>query len=359
MANFDSASYASVADVATGKSVQVSKSRLLATFVSDLEFTADGKSLVTVLVPEGRGPVPTHGPNGIEDGPTVRMTNSRAVPAPVYYSLLQDPHDKALLKYYTTGQLAVIDIKAKLAKKIGAPAMIRSVEASHDGQYFTVTTMTEPFSYLLPVTSFGTVRELWDSNCAGQTFCVRTMPTAHVRVRAVSAWRNGAPAPWPASAGTVPNVIPAARMRSSSANAIAPLGRYACDAAGTPACRATPVLVAQRGEERRQPPRQLLLPARSFVSRALLPRSPQSHPLAPAKSTGTTSRPGPASQSKWRSSARVEGDQHSLHGHGTHAAVLGATPRVPTASAHSTNTSIARRRWPRPVPERSVVEKSD
>jgi dienelactone hydrolase len=176
IASFDDASYAYVADVATGKSVQVSKSPLLATLYTDLEFTNDGKSLVAVIVPEGRGAAPTHGPGGIEDGPKVRLTNSRAVPTPVYYSLLQDPHEKAQLKYYTTGQLALLDIAKKTVKKVGEPRMIRSVE-TQDGSYFTVTSMTEPFSYLLPANSFGSVRELWDAN--GKT--VATLATTRLR----------------------------------------------------------------------------------------------------------------------------------------------------------------------------------
>ena len=164
IASFANASYAYVADVATGKSVQVSKSPLLATLVTSIEFTADGKSLIVVLVPEGRGAPPTHGTGGIEDGPTVRLTNSRAVPQPVHASLLLDPHEKAQLKYYTTGQLALLDLKTKLVKKIGEPRMIRAVDASSDAAYFRVTQMTEPFSYLVPASSFGSVQELWNAN---------------------------------------------------------------------------------------------------------------------------------------------------------------------------------------------------
>ena len=95
IANFPNASYAYVADVATGKSVQASKSPLLATLVTSIEFTTDGKRLIAVLVPDGRGPAPTHGVNGVEDGPTVRLTNSKAIPQPVHASLLLDPHEKA------------------------------------------------------------------------------------------------------------------------------------------------------------------------------------------------------------------------------------------------------------------------
>lgn len=163
IANFDDASHAYVADIASGRSIQLTRTPLNPTLYTDLEFTADGRSLVVVLAPDGRGAAPTHGPNRIEDGPTVRLTDGRALPQRVYASLLLDPHDKELLKHYTTSQLALVDVRSRVVKKIGMPRMIRAVEASPDGQYFTVTYMVEPFSYLVPVNSFGSVRELWDA----------------------------------------------------------------------------------------------------------------------------------------------------------------------------------------------------
>jgi dipeptidyl aminopeptidase/acylaminoacyl peptidase len=174
IANFDEASHVFVADVATGKSVQITKTPLLATLLTTLEWTADGKSIVTVIVPDGRGVAPTHGKNGIEDGPEVRLTESRVVPQVIHASLLEDPHDKAILKYYSTGQLAVIDVKSKAVRKLGAPGMIRAVDASPDGAYFRVTKMTEPFSYIVPVTNFGSVQELWDANGKVVTTLTRT-----------------------------------------------------------------------------------------------------------------------------------------------------------------------------------------
>jgi dipeptidyl aminopeptidase/acylaminoacyl peptidase len=113
IANFDDASQIYVADVATGKSTQVTKTPLLGTLVTDLVWTADGKSIITVLVPDARGLAPTHGKNGVEDGPEVRLTESRVVPQVIHPSLLEDPHDKAMLKYYTTGQLAIVDVKSR------------------------------------------------------------------------------------------------------------------------------------------------------------------------------------------------------------------------------------------------------
>src|SRR4029077_17557398 len=72
IANADDASHLYVADTARGKSTQVSKTPLLATLVTTVDWTADGKSLVAVFVPDMRGPAPTHGKNGVETGPQVR-----------------------------------------------------------------------------------------------------------------------------------------------------------------------------------------------------------------------------------------------------------------------------------------------
>ena len=129
IANFDDASYVYVADIASGKSTQVSKAALNATFVTNIDWTADGKGIVAVLVPDGRGPAPAH---PVADGPEVRLTESTAKPQVIHFDLLSDPHEKAMLTYYTTGQLAVIDVKAKTVKKIGSPTTIRAVDASPD-----------------------------------------------------------------------------------------------------------------------------------------------------------------------------------------------------------------------------------
>jgi dipeptidyl aminopeptidase/acylaminoacyl peptidase len=164
LANFDDATHVYVADVATGKSRKVTKTPVLATLVTDLDWTNGGKSIVTVLVPEGRGAEPQH--PAIETGPMVRIVGATKNKTRTYrdYSLLQDPHQQAQLEYYTTGQLAVIDAKTGALKKVGAPAMIVSVSPSPDGQYLRVTTMQKPFSYLVQYQNFGTTDQIWDAN---------------------------------------------------------------------------------------------------------------------------------------------------------------------------------------------------
>jgi dipeptidyl aminopeptidase/acylaminoacyl peptidase len=133
-------------------------------------------------VPDNRGAIPEHGDGGIEDGPQVRLTDARAVPQPVHFSLLQDPHDKALLTYYTKGQLVLLDVNSKAVRAIGAPATIRDIDAAPNGAFVRVTRMTEPYSYLVPVASFGSIEELWDAS--GKV----------ITTLATTALREGAPA---------------------------------------------------------------------------------------------------------------------------------------------------------------------
>lgn len=161
IANFATASHVHVADVATGRSRPVTRTPLLATMVSSVEWTGDGGSVVVVLVPENRGPAPTI--PAVATGPLVQLwMDSLVSPQRNFASLMETPHEFAMMEYYVTGQLAVVDVRTRAVRPIGAPAMIRSVSVSPDGQHFRVTRMEKPFSYVVQWSSFGTVEEIWN-----------------------------------------------------------------------------------------------------------------------------------------------------------------------------------------------------
>jgi dipeptidyl aminopeptidase/acylaminoacyl peptidase len=168
IANFDDASRLYVADVASGKSRQVSPRALLATLVTTVDWTADGNQLVTVLIPDARKAEPKR--PAIEPGPLVRLTDEKKEKTRNFASLLRDPFEKELMEYYVTGQLATINVSNGAVKKIGAPELISAVEASPDGKYFHVTLMQKPFSYIVQYNSFGTSEQIWDTD--GKTLAV-------------------------------------------------------------------------------------------------------------------------------------------------------------------------------------------
>lgn len=150
-----------VADVSDGRSRSITRNRpVLATAVTSFSWTEDSQYVLTVLVPEDRPSMPQRGPAW--NGPEIKVSEDGKNMVRTYPSLMGTPYEKDLLEWHWTGQLALIQVENRRVTDIGAPAMIRSANASHDGMYFRVTQTVRPFSYIVPATSAGRVEELWD-----------------------------------------------------------------------------------------------------------------------------------------------------------------------------------------------------
>ena len=150
------------ADVASGKARQLTKTPVLATLVTTFEFSDDGKSIVFVQVPENRAPMPA-APTA-PSGPTVKLADADRNRLRTFPSLMSSVHDKELLEWHATGQVALLDVQKGAVRKVGAPAMVRSLDVSPDAKYVRVTRMVKPFSYDVPVASFGSIEEVWDAD---------------------------------------------------------------------------------------------------------------------------------------------------------------------------------------------------
>ena len=126
LAHTDDATHIWIADVATGKSRQLTKTPLLATLVTTFEFTADGKQIAAVLVPDSRAPMPAL--PAAPDGPTVKIADADKNRLRTFPSLMSTTYDKELLEWHATGQVALIDVQKGAVKKIGQPVMARSID---------------------------------------------------------------------------------------------------------------------------------------------------------------------------------------------------------------------------------------
>ncbi len=150
-----------VADVSNGRSRSITRNRpVLATAVTGFSWTEDSRYIMTVLVPNNRPPMPTRGP--VWTGPEIKVSEDGENMVRTYPSLMGTPFEKDLLEWHLTGQLARIEVENRRVTEIGEPTMIRSVNASHDGEHFRVTQTVRPFSYTVPASSAGRVEELWD-----------------------------------------------------------------------------------------------------------------------------------------------------------------------------------------------------
>jgi dipeptidyl aminopeptidase/acylaminoacyl peptidase len=158
----DDATQIWVADAGTGKSRQLTRTPVLATLVTSFAFTSDGRQIVFVQVPENRTAMPAA--PAAPTGPTVKLADSDKNRLRTFPSLMTTPYEKQLLEWHATGQLAIVDVQKGTVKKIGQPAMVRALDPSPDARFVRVTRMVKPFSYDVPVSSFGSIEEIWDAD---------------------------------------------------------------------------------------------------------------------------------------------------------------------------------------------------
>ena len=157
----DDGSYLWITDLATNKPRQISKTPLLLTLTNGFSFSGDGKSIAAVVPPDGRRARPSM--PVLPAGPSIKLADSDKNRLRTFPSLMTTQYEFDLLEYHSTGQIALIDVATGAVKKIGAPTMVRSIDFAPDGAYVRVTRMTKPFSYIVPVNSFGQVEEVWDA----------------------------------------------------------------------------------------------------------------------------------------------------------------------------------------------------
>ena len=160
-AHADDATYIYIADAKTGRTRKLTDRKILATLYAGFEFVDRGKSIVTVLIPRNRAKEPVKPATAAT--PRVRLTDGKPSSIRTFPSLLDGPYDAALLEYFTTGQLAVLNVETGHVREIGKPSMIESVGSAPAGDYFRITTMEKPFSYLVPADAFARREVIWDS----------------------------------------------------------------------------------------------------------------------------------------------------------------------------------------------------
>jgi dipeptidyl aminopeptidase/acylaminoacyl peptidase len=157
----DDGTYLWVTDIASNKPRQISKISLLTTFVTSFDFINNGKTIVAVVAPENRTARPL--PPAVPAGPEIRLSLSAdRNRLRTYPSLMSTPYEQQLLEWHATGQVGLIDVATGALTRFGTPGMITGVDMNPTGQHARVTRMKKPFSYDVPVSSFGAIEEVWD-----------------------------------------------------------------------------------------------------------------------------------------------------------------------------------------------------
>lgn len=158
-AHYDRATHIYVAEAGSGKTKRITNRPVMATLNAVFSWSADSKFIFTTFVPQKRGAEPQE---PFVDLPQIRVSTTDVNRLRTSPALLQNPYEAELLKYYTTGQLARIEVANSKILDIGTPELIREVSVSPDGEHLLVTRLKTPFSYIVPVNSYGWIQEVWN-----------------------------------------------------------------------------------------------------------------------------------------------------------------------------------------------------
>ncbi|MBW6502058.1 MAG: prolyl oligopeptidase family serine peptidase, partial [Bacteroidales bacterium] len=118
----------------------------------------DNKSLLYCIADPGRGRKPE--PSLVPEGPVVQENLGKQGQAATFQDLLKDPADESVFEYFAKSQLMLWNGLESVAT--GKPGMITGFSPSPDGRYLLITTITRPFSYIVPYYYFPSVTRILD-----------------------------------------------------------------------------------------------------------------------------------------------------------------------------------------------------
>jgi dipeptidyl aminopeptidase/acylaminoacyl peptidase len=110
-------------------------------------------------------------------GPNVQEHRGGVAPVRTYQDLLTSAHDEALFEYFGTSQIVLVNAVSGERTPIGQPGLYEEVRPSPDGQHLLVTTLTKPFSRLVPYANFAHTVAVWD-RAGTPTKTLATLPVA-------------------------------------------------------------------------------------------------------------------------------------------------------------------------------------
>ena len=141
-----------VADKAGGAPRRLVGPRLNAAFGLPFRWTPDSATLITYVVPEGRGAAPTE--TTAPSGPLVQENIGRTAPVRTFQDLLQNPHDEALFDHYFTAQLVRVNVASGAMSPLADRGLYLTSSVSPDGRYLLVTRVKRPFSTAVTASQF-------------------------------------------------------------------------------------------------------------------------------------------------------------------------------------------------------------
>ncbi|MBS0217420.1 MAG: S9 family peptidase [Proteobacteria bacterium] len=189
-----------VGDVASGTAHRVDGVALNTILDNDIQWLDGGNTLLVKQVPANLGAAPSRSEAPI--APEIKESLGGKGESSTYESrdTLTGPEDEVLFDYYTTSQLAKVDVATDKVTPYGKPATIAGVDVAPDGKHVLFETLKRPYSYVTTWERFAKDTSVLDTT-DGSVKVIDSSPVAdRVPVRGVPigprdfGWRANAPA---------------------------------------------------------------------------------------------------------------------------------------------------------------------
>lgn len=149
-------------DLATGTAKKITQDNLNANLGSPYVWYRDSQNLLVKVLPSNR-PKLIDSAKDLPTGPIVSTADGKVSQNRTYQDLLKNPQDEANFETLTKAELHKVSLNGTQTKLKDAD-IYAGVSFSPDGNYVMLTTIKKPFSYIVPLSRFPMVSEVYDSN---------------------------------------------------------------------------------------------------------------------------------------------------------------------------------------------------
>ncbi len=177
-----------VVDLATATATKVTSDNLNANLGSPYVWYRDSQNFLVRIIPANR-PKLIDSSKDLPTGPIVSTADGKVSQNRTYQDLLKNPQDEANFETLVKNELHKVSLNGSKTKLKDAD-LYGGMSFSPDGNYLMLTTIKKPFSYIVPLSRFPMVSELYDSN-GKLVKTVNDVPLNEIMPKGFSSVRTG------------------------------------------------------------------------------------------------------------------------------------------------------------------------
>jgi dipeptidyl aminopeptidase/acylaminoacyl peptidase len=177
-----------VIDVLLATAKKITAANLNANLGSPYNWMNDNETLLVKVLPSNR-PALIDSKKDLPKGPTVSTSDGSKSQNRTYQDLLKNPTDEANFDALVTSVLYKVSLSGK-TELFKTAAIYAGESFSPDGNYLMITTITKPYSYIVPLSRFPQKTIVYDLN-GKEITTVNEVPLNEVMAKGFSSVRKG------------------------------------------------------------------------------------------------------------------------------------------------------------------------